>query len=548
MGKHNSSEITFISSKDGVKLHGTLSGPIGKSLGAVLFLVGSGKTDRDETTPAELTFSGKTEKLFVQLSDALVGAGYTTFRYDKRGVLDSNRNVDLKIWKTADREHLISDAVDAAKFLIQETKISTKEIMILGHSEGTIIATETAIALGGSARALLLLGAQARSMKEMLHYQIVESRLVKEESAEVEYQKALKTITSSTEEFAPDGKPINWYRQFLASPSNAERLLLVNAKKIIFQGEQDPQTPLHETDIFKNTGVKDLVIFNYPGLGHGFSPDKEGRPTLGPIDVKVVSDLVKSIQEGESHMKSYYYAHESAYKKIKEKGYVGWGNAKTIDELGDASTNEYLRSSIEKYFTNTIGLKAFDLGCGTGTTAFTLAKFGFSVTGLDISETAIEMAHDLAEKQNLKINFQVGDVLSLDSLNEKFDLIYDSHCLHCIVFDDDRSKVLTGIKNSLNEKGIFILDTMAMDKNYDPTDGIETLRFDDDYILWHKMTSSHYRGVVEVNGQLWCAQRRIYPSKKIIEEVIRAGFKVIEESIDPQNENEPSALRMVLGI
>jgi 2-polyprenyl-3-methyl-5-hydroxy-6-metoxy-1,4-benzoquinol methylase len=246
-------------------------------------------------------------------------------------------------------------------------------------------------------------------------------------------------------------------------------------------------------------------------------------------------------------MKSYYHAHESAYKKIKENGYVGWDNAKTLDELGDSKTQEYLKSSVAKYFNLTEGKKALDLGCGTGTTAFTLTKLGFEVSGVDISETAIEMACELAKKQNLEINFQVGDVLALLKLNEKFDLIYDSHCLHCIVFDEDRMKVLEGIKKSLTETGIFILDTMAMAKNYDPTDAIDTLRFDDEYILWHKTNSSNYRGVVEINGQKWCAQRRIYPSSKIMEEVIQAGFKVISEFTDLQEGNGPAMLRLVLG-
>ena len=37
----------------------------------------------------------------------------------------------------------------------------------------------------------------------------------------------------------------------------------------------------------------DLDIFKYPGLGHGFSPDKDGKPTLGPIDDKVLEDIKK---------------------------------------------------------------------------------------------------------------------------------------------------------------------------------------------------------------------------------------------------------------
>ena len=169
-------EISFHSTLDGITLHGTLERPVGKRRGAVLMLVGSGKADRNESVPASKTYSGKPEQLFAPISLALSKAGYETLRYDKRGVLDGNDNVDPAIWKTADREHLISDAVDAAKYLSAKSGVPTNQLVLLGHSEGTIVAVETALALGGEVKALILLGAMGRSMKDMLHYQIVESR------------------------------------------------------------------------------------------------------------------------------------------------------------------------------------------------------------------------------------------------------------------------------------------------------------------------------------------------------------------------------------
>ncbi len=245
-------------------------------------------------------------------------------------------------------------------------------------------------------------------------------------------------------------------------------------------------------------------------------------------------------------MKSYYEAHESAYKEIKAKGHVGWGNKKTLSDLGDARTEEYLRVTTPKWFDNFENLKALDLGCGTGTTAFTLAKLGFNVSGVDISPTAIEMAKDLAVQQDLNIQFEVGDILNLEKMNEKFDLIYDSHCFHCIVFDEDRLRVLTGIKHSLNDNGKFILDTMVMSPEFNPTDGYETLRFDKDFILWHKTKPSTDRGVVELDGQFWCAQRRILPKNMILKELGQAGFKVLPEYVDQQDESQPWMLRLVL--
>ncbi len=245
-------------------------------------------------------------------------------------------------------------------------------------------------------------------------------------------------------------------------------------------------------------------------------------------------------------MKSYYHAHESAYQQIKSKGFVGWGNAKSLAELGDAKTNEYLKQKIEKYFFDRMGKLALDLGCGTGTTAFILAKNGFATTGIDVSETATEIGKDLARQQNLEIQFVTGDVLNLKALNKKFDFIYDSHFLHCIVLEEDRSKVFSEIKSVLKLNGIFILDTMVMPQlEYDPAQAHDTLRFDQDFILWHKTKPSFDRGIIEVDGQYWCAQRRIYPAEKVINEVSNAGYKVLEQQTDEQ-ENEPSMLRMVL--
>ena len=243
---------------------------------------------------------------------------------------------------------------------------------------------------------------------------------------------------------------------------------------------------------------------------------------------------------------SYYHAHESAYQQIKDKGYFGWGNAKSLEDLSDRNTKNYLSKTIEKLFSTCVGKKALDLGCGTGATAFEFARMGFDTFAVDISETAIHMAKELAAKQNLKVNFSVTDVLNLKSLNQEFDFIYDSHLLHCIVFDEDRRQLYQGVKDTLATNGLFILDTMVdAGRSFDLTQGIDSLKFDQDYILWHKTRPSKDYGVIEIDGQHWCAQRRVYPIEKVLSEVESTGFIIIEKQIDHQ-ENKPSMLRMVL--
>ena len=287
--------VTFKSSKDGILLNGTIL-RVPNSKSAILFIGGSGKTDRDETAPEKVTYSGKKEKLFKHLAEAFENHGISSFRYDKRGVLDENGKVDREIWKSADRDHLISDAEDALRFTAQYFGLDYSEIIIIGHSEGSIIAVEAALSIGGSLKAMLLLGAQARSMKDMLHYQIVESsdaaKSGQNEKPEDDYEMALNMVETSEEVFAPDDKPMNWYRQFLKAPANADRIKGVNAKIAVFQGEDDFFTPIDEVTRFQNAGLKSFEAFSYPELGHCFSKRKNGQPTFGPIEETVLKDML----------------------------------------------------------------------------------------------------------------------------------------------------------------------------------------------------------------------------------------------------------------
>jgi len=64
-----------------------------------------------------------------------------------------------------------------------------------------------------------------------------------------------------------------------------------------------------------------------------------------------------------------------------------------------------------------------DLGCGLGRHTVLFAKNGFSVKAFDISEEAIEQAKEWADKENLAVDFQIGDMLELPYKNEAFDCI-----------------------------------------------------------------------------------------------------------------------------
>ncbi len=68
------------------------------------------------------------------------------------------------------------------------------------------------------------------------------------------------------------------------------------------------------------------------------------------------------------------------------------------------------------------------LQCHFGQDSISLSRMGADVTGIDLSDKAIEAAKDLAQKCGTDTKFICSDVYSLpDILDEKFDIVYTSY-------------------------------------------------------------------------------------------------------------------------
>jgi SAM-dependent methyltransferase len=67
-----------------------------------------------------------------------------------------------------------------------------------------------------------------------------------------------------------------------------------------------------------------------------------------------------------------------------------------------------------------------DIGCGFGDNAVFLAKNGHTVTGLDISPTALITAERRAKDAGVDVKFAAADSTKLDGYTDAFDTVIDS--------------------------------------------------------------------------------------------------------------------------
>lgn len=96
-----------------------------------------------------------------------------------------------------------------------------------------------------------------------------------------------------------------------------------------------------------------------------------------------------------------------------------------------------------------------DLGCGQGRDALFLAKLGFDVTAVDISEVGVKQMLESAKGQDLYIEGIVADVLKLD-IKKKYDVILFDMILHA--FEESKQmEILKKYANNLHKNGLLCI-------------------------------------------------------------------------------------------
>jgi len=116
---------------------------------------------------------------------------------------------------------------------------------------------------------------------------------------------------------------------------------------------------------------------------------------------------------------------------------------------------------IEKEINYNKTARILDIGCGTGRHSIELTRRGYTVTGIDLSESMLERAKHKATEQNLIIDFQKHDARKLTFSNE-----YDLVIMLCegafslMETDEMNFQILQNAANALKANGKLIFTTL----------------------------------------------------------------------------------------
>lgn len=324
-------EVLYENKQDGVKLAGTLTIPRGRGPHpAVLLITGSGPQDRNETV--------MNHRPFLVIADHLTRRGIAVLRVDDRGVGGSTQGT-----ANDTSENYAGDVLTGVEFLKKRKEINAKQIGLLGHSEGGMIAP-LAAALSTDVAFVVLLAAPGIPGDKLLDLQtasmmkaggagdelVAHTRrlqqvmftILREERTDAGAESRLRTELSRIIAAIPDDKRkalgvseaamegqfkmmlTPWFRYALAYDPRPT-LMKLRCPVLAINGERDLQVPPKENlsaiaEALKAGGNKDYTTVELPALNHLLQTSQTGaidewtkiEETISPVALELIADWI----------------------------------------------------------------------------------------------------------------------------------------------------------------------------------------------------------------------------------------------------------------
>ncbi|MGF3554449.1 MAG: alpha/beta hydrolase [Thermoplasmatota archaeon] len=268
---------------------------------AVVLVHGSGPNDRDETIGPN--------KPFKDIAGGLATKGIAVLRYDKRTYVYPNETFSDKI-NTTPKTEVIDDAIASIDFLSNHELIDAKNIIIVGHSLGAMMAPKIAFT-DSRVKAVICLAAPARSLEDLILNQynylfslddkIDESEQKILDQLQIEVLK-IKNLNISDDELVLNAPYAYW--AYLSTYDPVETAMKLNISFLFLQGLRDYQVTYNDDFmVWKNAFLNKThaTFITYENLNHIFISG-EGIPNnteyfiKGNVEEQVIIDIASWIK------------------------------------------------------------------------------------------------------------------------------------------------------------------------------------------------------------------------------------------------------------
>lgn len=349
-----------IKAQDGWVFKGELTLPGGARAGqtfpTVLLLHGSGPNDMNETVSQEYARVPGGSSNFLTISKRLNAAGFAVARFNKRGVINvgpKTISADKMVGVGYTPSGIARDALAVFQYVRQQPNVDASHFFLLGHSEGTDIASKLAAEHPDLVHGVITMGVAGDSTKDSLRLQIVDNQV---KHARIYDRNEDGFLTAQEINAVPEGANA-WMglwkamgvlsgekgRYRLSSALDAQGTQKVSISKVfapflenffkeaypdmrfmgpgwgaymrdaerfgytttllprytgpvlMLNGDKDDQTPLSGAvrayKAVKRSGNTDVTLKVYSGTGHTLSPSHNGVTTLGPMNERALADL-----------------------------------------------------------------------------------------------------------------------------------------------------------------------------------------------------------------------------------------------------------------
>jgi cyclopropane fatty-acyl-phospholipid synthase-like methyltransferase len=143
--------------------------------------------------------------------------------------------------------------------------------------------------------------------------------------------------------------------------------------------------------------------------------------------------------------------------------------------------------------------RVLDLCCGQGRHSLELARRGYNVVGLDLSDTLLSHSQSIAKKEGLQVEFVNGDMRHLSQTNE-FDGIFNFYtAFGYFENDEDNQSVLNAVGVALKKDGRFLLDYPCLEGRMPVWKNQEFFEYDDGTVMLHEMIHDVFNQTIKNN-------------------------------------------------